>query len=68
MATKVEKQAIKKLLYELETARAWFDDTMYPRQSRQSFENAIAEVKAVFGIEPPNQAMQPTPQSRLFDE
>lgn len=68
MATKTEKQAIKRLLYELETAQAWFDDTAYPRQSRQSFETALEAVRVAFGIKPPNKHLQPTPQARLLPE
>jgi hypothetical protein len=46
----LQEQAIKDLLYEIRTAQAWFDDTSYPRQSRLSFEESLANFKKSFGV------------------
>lgn len=48
--TKRERQAVNVLLVELETARAWFEDTRYPRHAFAGFNEAVAEVKAL--VEP----------------
>ena len=51
MATKAEKKVLKEMLWQIETVRAWLDDTMYPRVSMEAFEHALADVKREFGVE-----------------
>lgn len=42
-----EKKAIAKLLDQIETLRAWLDDTAYPRRSRAELEEAVNQVEII---------------------
>jgi len=50
VATKKEREAIERLLDELETVDAWLDDTMFPRLSRATFRAARSNVRETFGF------------------
>lgn len=50
MATKAEREAVARLLHELDTVRSWFVDTGYPRRSRETFEEEFTRTMQVFKL------------------
>ncbi len=46
-----QAKAIKELLDELDTVRAWMEDTGYPRQSRARFEAVVTTLESEFAVQ-----------------